>query len=239
MVRLPLRTGYELERSSPFGYRCGSCSSCCRNKIIPLNPYEVARLAEHLGLSTTETLARYTDAQGAILKPRSDGAACPFLGERGCGVHPARPLACRLYPLGRHVSPEGVERFAEVEPHPQSRGSWDGPGTVEDYLRDQGAAPFIAASDRYFALFRRMLEVLSERRDESDDDGAASGAADDPASENWLDVDAVVSRWCTERGIPMPSSVEERIRLHVEALIAALAGSSPPSEASPHDVAMR
>src|SRR5580704_6522129 len=121
MRRLPLRRDFVLERSAPFSYECGACSRCCHGKLIPLTPYEVARLAEHLGTTTTETLERWTTRGGSALASRPDGG-CVLLGEQGCSVHPARPLACRLYPLGRSIAPDGSERFAEVEPHPETAG---------------------------------------------------------------------------------------------------------------------
>jgi len=219
-----LRTAFELTRSSPFAYQCRACSRCCRGKVIPLNPYEVARLAQTLGTTTTEVLARFTGTAGSTLAVRED-ESCVFLGEHGCTVHSGRPLACRLYPLGRRVAPDGEERFAEVEPHPQSAGIYGGPGTVEDYLRSQDVEPFHRAAARYATLFRRMLAVLAcrkdlgEVRDESND---AMTRPPQPEDEAMLDVDAVVARHCAERGIAVPGELEDRIALHVEALASLL-----------------
>jgi Fe-S-cluster containining protein len=215
-----LRTAFKLTRASPFAYQCRACSRCCRGKVIPLNPYEVARLAQTLGTTTTEVLARFTGTGGATLAVRED-ESCVFLGERGCTVHAGRPLACRLYPLGRQVAPDGEERFAEVEPHPQSAGVYGGPGTVDDFLRSQDVEPFNRAAARYAALFRRILAVLAcrkdlgEVRDESNETMTRPPLPEDDA---LLDVDAVVARHCAERGIAVPSDLEDRIALHVEAL---------------------
>jgi Fe-S-cluster containining protein len=219
-----LRTAFTLTRSSPFAYRCHACSRCCRGKIIPLNPYEVARLAQTRGTTTTEVLARFTGTGGSTLAVREDGS-CVFLGERGCTVHSGRPLACRLYPLGRQVAPDGEERFAELEPHPQSAGVYGGPGTVDDYLRSQDVEAFHRAAARYATVFRRMLAVLAcrkdlgEVRDESND---AMGRPPLPEDDALLDVDAVVARHCAERGIAVPSELEDRISIHLEALGALL-----------------
>jgi Fe-S-cluster containining protein len=215
-----LRTAFTLTRSSPFAYQCRACSRCCRGKIIPLNPYEVARLAQTLGTTTTEVLARFTGTGGSTLAIRED-QSCVFLGEHGCTVHSGRPLACRLYPLGRQVAPAGEELFAELEPHPQSAGTYGGPGTVDDYLRSQDVEPFHRAAARYANVFRRMLAVLACRkdlgdvRDESNDAMARSPQAEDEA---LLDVDAVVARHCAERAMVVPPELEDRIALHVEAL---------------------
>ena len=213
--RLPLRVGFELHRDSAFAYTCGRCSRCCVGKRIPLDPYEVARLGELLGLSTTEVLARFTTNGGSILAVREDGT-CVFLGDQGCGVHAARPLACRLYPLGRRISPAEGERFAAVEPDPGCQGSYEGGGTVEDYLAAQQAEPYLTMADRYRAVLEELLAALLRRPDLADCCEQANellGKAPTPEDESLLDVDAVVSR-----GGVSPREVEERVLLHLAAL---------------------
>jgi uncharacterized protein len=147
-----------LTRGSAYCYVCRGCSRCCRNFRIQVNPYEIARLARHLSLSTTEFIARHLE-DGPYLGHRTDGT-CIFLGERGCSVHAARPLVCRLYPLGRRVTSTDDELFAHIQPHPESEGEYGDDGTVADYLAAQGAAPFIAAADRYLDVFRRLFAAL-------------------------------------------------------------------------------
>jgi hypothetical protein len=234
---LPLRTGFDLTRDSAFGYACGACGRCCHGKTIPLNPYEVARLAAHQGVSTTEALARFTDDCGASLKAREDGG-CVFLGDDGCSVHAARPLACRLYPLGRHVTTSGREAFAEVVPHPETAGAYGGPGAVADYIASQGAGPYIAASDSYLALFRKMLSTLAHREDvveACDDATRIVRTTPQHADASMLDVDAVVARWCEERGLAFPDDVEARVALHIAAVEAQLEELDAPADAAGRD----
>jgi len=224
---LPLLSGYDLERASRFAYQCQACGRCCRGKLIPLNPYELAVIAEHLAMTTTEVLERFTSNGGSTLKCLEETDTCVFFGDRGCEVHPARPLACRLYPLGRHVTADGVERFAEVVPHPQSEGLRVGDGTVSDWLAAQGAQRFVEASDRYVALLRRMLVALASREDLDEVRGSASEAmARAPLEQDGslLDVDAVVRAWCETHDIPIPASVQERIALHIQALEESIEG---------------
>jgi hypothetical protein len=67
MGRLPfLERSYTRERL--FSYECHACRCCCHDKIIRVNPYEVARLAKNLHLSTIEFLSRYTTANGTTLR---------------------------------------------------------------------------------------------------------------------------------------------------------------------------
>ncbi|WP_375789829.1 YkgJ family cysteine cluster protein [Bradyrhizobium sp. Pha-3] len=99
----------------------------CRNKAIRVNPCEILRLARHLGISTTQFIKNHTEAGGTVLRSKEDGD-CGFLGERGCSVHPDRPLACRIYPLARRVAGQSCfhrarlfENFPRPGPHDASR----------------------------------------------------------------------------------------------------------------------
>jgi Fe-S-cluster containining protein len=220
MTGPPLRRGFVLARSTPFSYQCRACSRCCRGKVIPLDPYEVARLAEAKSTTTTEVLARWTTAGGAALAQREDGT-CVFLGGGGCTVHAGRPLACRLYPLGRHLRGDGTEQFAELEPHPLTEGVYGEDGTIEDYLRTQDVERHVAAAGRYVALFKRMMEALAARPEADavrDEAAAVMTRAPVPTDESLLDVDAMVSRWCAEHGAPVPRDVEEKTEIHVRAV---------------------
>lgn len=151
-----------LSRDSPYSYACGACSRCCRNYQIQVNPYEVLRLAQHLDLSTTAFIEEYVTPETALVRKPDD--SCIFLGAHGCSVHSARPLVCRLYPLGRHISGDGEECFFHMVPHPDTEGVYGEDGSVGDYLRSQGALPFLAAADRYLSIFQRYFRVLSDQR---------------------------------------------------------------------------
>jgi len=198
----------EAARGEAFSYVCNRCSLCCRDKVIQVNPYEVARLARGLGLSTAEFRDRWTeDGAGARLTRREDGT-CSFLGPQGCGVHPDRPLVCRIYPLGRHVAADGTERWSHMAPHPQTKGVYSNDGAIADYLAAQGAHPFMQAADDYTAWIRRAYDVVGDE----DDDGAAADAAD------LLDMDSVIAARCQARGEEEPLDIEARKALHLTIL---------------------
>ncbi|MBI3721602.1 MAG: YkgJ family cysteine cluster protein, partial [Fimbriimonas ginsengisoli] len=108
---IPATRQFDLQRSDDFSYVCNRCKRCCHNKAIPLNPYEVVRLAHRLGVSTGEFIEQSTlGGEGTFLRfhPPEEGGACVFLGEEGCSVHSDRPTACRVYPLGRWSAGPGV-----------------------------------------------------------------------------------------------------------------------------------
>lgn len=211
-------------RESPFSYTCRACSRCCHDKIIQLNPYEVARLAENRRVTTTEFLARYTERNGTVLQ-RAEEGACVFLTAEGCGVHQDRPLVCRLYPLGRKVTAEGEESFREVAPHPETEGEYGTGATVEEFLARQGAAPFIEAVDRYVEVVARMTAALvgamhGDEELQHEVRGAVVRLAQgqDEVMPEWIDMDLVVARYCASQNSPIPSEVSGKMALHIQAI---------------------
>ena len=193
-----------MTEQSPFSYACSRCSRCCVDKLIQVNPYEVARLARNVGTSTGEFRRRFTD--GARLNQDDDGR-CVFLGEQGCTVHADRPLVCRLFPLGRVVGEDGAVAFSIPHYNPGARGSFGAGATVADFLEEQGAGPFIAAADAYFAWYCRAHRA--------DPEGMSEVAGGD-----LLDLDEQVASWCRARAIEEPRDLEARRRLHLEILSA-------------------
>ena len=196
-------------RAETFGYLCRRCLRCCHDKHIQLNPYEVARLARNRGVSTTGLRRDFTvDGAGVALAQTKDGA-CVFLTPEGCGVHPDRPLVCRLYPLGRHVSWDGIERFSHVEPHPRSAGELTARGTVGQFLDEQGAEPFIRAADEYLAWVNRALEDAPETAELLRDKRVSPPPLDET---DLLDMDAAVTAY---GGVSPPEDLEARRALHL------------------------
>jgi len=212
---LVARVDFDMTRASPLSYTCHACKRCCRNKAIRVNPYEVLRLARRLGMSTTEFIESKTEAGGTVLRSAEDGN-CVFLNERGCSVHPDRPLACRIYPLARWVSAEGKESFGHLTPHPQTEGVYGKAGTVQDYLNHQGVESYFRNSDRYGVLYDKMLAILEkaapdeldrrqERREEIDD--LPSGSI----GSIFTDIDSVL-------GASMQDDPDEIVEHHIRAV---------------------
>ena len=93
--------------SDPVELSCGSAgceSNCCtRSAPVLLNPYEIALICRDSGMSYEDLLdvvdTGRTKSFPVVMLPRDP--ACYFLSSGGCRIYNARPLACRLYPLGR------------------------------------------------------------------------------------------------------------------------------------------
>jgi len=206
-------------REEAFGYVCHACSRCCHGKIIQVNPYEVARLARHLGLSTTEFRAKWTqDGLGTTLA-RDRQETCVFLGPQGCTVHPARPLVCRLYPLGRQRMPDGNERWLHVEPHPQSEGQYGKAGSIADFLAAQQAQPYIDAADAYVDWVNEARTRLPAPGTIPPGSVAPEQASDDVEDDDELvDMDKAIACHCAAAGIAEPPDIEARKDLHLAIL---------------------
>jgi uncharacterized protein len=141
---------------SKFSYVCNRCGLCCRDKVITLSPYDVIRIARAAKVSTGNAVARYTMRRGSLLRFLPDGRCAALEGPR-CTIHPGRPLACRLYPLGLERAPGAdgagyVERFVRLEPAAGSLGVYGADGTVAEFLDGQGIDSYLNAVAFYYPL---------------------------------------------------------------------------------------
>jgi Fe-S-cluster containining protein len=215
------RVDFDMKRDSPFSYACHACNRCCRNKAIRVSSYEILRLARHLGLSTTEFIERHTEAGGTVLRSKENGD-CGFLGELGCSVHPDRPLACRIYPLARWVSPDGEESFGHLTPHPKTEGVYGISGKVQDYLDHQQLAPFFEMSERYGNLYQKMVDILEkfepqELEMRSDRRAAVDELPPGSRASLWVDVDATNGvRFSNSDGSDL--GIDEAVAAHIRAI---------------------
>jgi len=210
-----------LNRASAFSYTCRACGRCCHNKRIQANPYEILRLARNRSLSTGEFIQIFLEVNGPYLRIRDDGA-CFFLADSRCAVHPDRPLACRTYPLGRWVDGRGRETFRELKSAPQREGVRGQTGTVDAFLDEQGAHPYMDAANRYQAIFYRIFEALqriirndADLPEETRDAVAAGGPGRRPDIMKWLDVDGMVSAACQNRNTSVPVEMDQLVTLHI------------------------
>jgi hypothetical protein len=197
-------------RAEPFGYACNRCMLCCRHKAIQVNPYEIARLARRLGVSTSKFRERHTDQGAGAHLARREDETCVFLGPEGCEVHPDRPLVCRIYPLGRHVGADGTERWSHLAPHPETKGVYSKAGVIGEYITDQGALPYMQATDEYVAWLRAAYDYL--------DAPAADATEGGEPAPDLLDLDGVIAEHCRRTAKAEPLDIEARKALHLAIL---------------------
>ncbi|ADU62391.1 MULTISPECIES: YkgJ family cysteine cluster protein [Pseudodesulfovibrio] len=83
-------------------FECRMCGHCCQGEGgIVLTDKDMARLAEHLGISPKALVERFAVTRGGKLHLTcGDDGFCVFF-DQGCGVHPGRPDICRAWPYFR------------------------------------------------------------------------------------------------------------------------------------------
>lgn len=104
-------TPLRLDPEHVFQFRCAPgvpCfTECCRDVTIVLTPYDVLRLKNALGMSSSEFLDAYSVVLSTerrlipmvVLKMNEEDKRCPFVTKQGCTLYEDRPWPCRMFPL--------------------------------------------------------------------------------------------------------------------------------------------
>jgi len=153
-VRIAGSDAAVLGPSDPVQLSCGTagCSAnCCTNgPHIILNPYEIALICRAAGMSYEDLLDLVeTDRVNGfplVMLPREP--ACPFWTDSGCRIYGARPLACRLFPLGR-VFENGGSSFVLPGRNQCSGLVPETALTLADYLREQDTETQVRMADAW------------------------------------------------------------------------------------------
>jgi len=141
-------------------------NACCRNIDIMLTPYDIIRLKQRLGITSTEFLRQYTmpfefakdGVAGVKLKPVEGGMACQFMNDEGCSVYEDRPTACRYYPVGllsTRRQDENIDRasYALVKENHCHGHFEDHKLTIDAYRKEQGLEEY----DEKGRLWRQQI----------------------------------------------------------------------------------
>ena len=141
---------------------CTRSGACCRDKAIWINPWELACLARARGCAQSEFRDRFTIDGGIRLRMEESLWCSQYVPSSGCSAYAGRPLACRLYPLGRRRKSEKVDylyrgaQFAclrecpDVKQLPQL--------SVAEYLVGQEVVAGEAAQDAYLETMQDLAE---------------------------------------------------------------------------------
>jgi len=162
----------KLNLDSILPLTCSRAGTCCFGKAVMLNPWELRKLSIEKKITPQEFRDLYCDFGGVQLrfdgkKDKKEQKACSqYVDNHGCSVHQGRPLACRLYPLGRqiqfdqaHYMFEGASfpcltDCAEVLELPKL--------TVAEYLKGQKADSFEKAQDAYLIVMQNIADIAFE-----------------------------------------------------------------------------
>ena len=143
---------------------CSRAGTCCHGKAIFLNPWELACLAREKGCSAREFRDRFTVGGGVRLRMGASPlqTCSQYAPSRGCSVYAGRPLACRLFPLGRQRQGESVTYLHRGEAFPCLAGCPEVGAlprlSVAAFLEGQQVEAGEAAQDAYLELTLDLAE---------------------------------------------------------------------------------
>ncbi|MFT3752898.1 MAG: YkgJ family cysteine cluster protein [Paludibacter sp.] len=161
-----------LNLSDKLPLTCSRSGNCCHGNKVLLNPWELACLANEKKISAREFRDLYTIWSGVRL--RFNGAV-GYVGKRacsqykvgtGCSIHVARPLACRLFPLGRLIQNGATTYIHPGETFPCLDGCaevLDLPFlSVEEYLAGQETVSWEMAQNTYLEVVQLLADIAFE-----------------------------------------------------------------------------
>lgn len=158
-----------LHLSQKLPLTCTRKGTCCHGNQVMLNPWELHRLAFEKQISVREFRDLYCDWNGILLKfngekdHRGKSACDQYIADFGCSLHEARPLACRLFPIGRQIQNETIQYIFQGETFPCLNGCTEVNElpklTVESYLNGQQTSLFEQAQDEYLEVIQNIADI--------------------------------------------------------------------------------
>jgi Fe-S-cluster containining protein len=162
----------KLKLSSSLPLTCTRAGTCCHGNVVMLNPWEIHILAKAKKLTPKEFQETYCEPGGIQLKFKGKAnhkgkQACGLYSANfGCSVHSNRPLACRLFPLGRLIQNDAVHYMHQGLDFPcldECPDVIELPNlTVGEYLKGQGTEPFETAQDLYLEVMQNIADIAFE-----------------------------------------------------------------------------
>ncbi|MDN3619495.1 YkgJ family cysteine cluster protein [Polaribacter undariae] len=162
----------KLSTESILPLTCSRAGTCCFGKAVMLNPWELFSFSKEKKVSPRIFRDLYTDFGGIRLTfngkqdKKGQNACSQYVENHGCSVHQGRPLACRLYPLGRQIQFEKADYIFEGPKFPCLTDCAEVLNlpklSVGEYLKGQGAAPFEKAQDAYLNVMQNIADIAFE-----------------------------------------------------------------------------
>ncbi|MBB6462442.1 YkgJ family cysteine cluster protein [Flammeovirga kamogawensis] len=159
----------KLSTESILPLTCSRSGSCCFGKAVMLNPWEVLSFSREKKITAREFRDLYCEFGGIRLifngktDKKGQKACSQYVDNFGCSVHLGRPLACRLYPLGRQIQFDKANYIYEGKQFPcltDCAEVLDLPQlSVGEYLKGQKAEPFEIAQDEYLKIMQGIADI--------------------------------------------------------------------------------
>jgi Fe-S-cluster containining protein len=162
----------KLSSKSILPLTCSRSGTCCFGKAVMLNPWELFRFSQEKKITPREFRDLYCEFGGIRLRfdgkqdKKGQQACSQYLDNVGCSVHQGRPLACRLYPLGRQIQFDKTHYIYEGDTFPcltDCAEVLELPKlSVGEYLKGQEADPFEKAQDAYLIVMQNIADIAFE-----------------------------------------------------------------------------
>ena len=159
----------KLNSKSILPLTCSRSGTCCFGKAVMLNPWEIVCFSREKKITPREFRDLYCEFGGIRLrfdgKPDKKGqkSCSQYIDGFGCSVHEGRPLACRLYPLGRQIQFNKAQYIYEGTTFPcltDCAEVLDLPKlSVGKYLKGQKADQFEKAQDEYLLIMQNIADI--------------------------------------------------------------------------------
>ncbi len=159
----------KLTTNSILPLTCSRSGTCCFGKDVMLNPWELFRFSKEKKTTPKEFRDLHTKFGGIQLlfngkQDKKGQHACSLYKDNvGCSVHEGRPLACRLYPLGRQVQYNKAAYIYEGNQFPCLNDCAEVLGlpklSVGEYLKGQKADLFEKALDEYLIIMQNIADI--------------------------------------------------------------------------------
>ena len=162
----------KLNSQSVLPLTCSRSGTCCFGKTVMLNPWELLCFSKEKKITSREFRDLYCEFGGIQLrfdgKPDKKGqpACSQYVNNVGCSVHQGRPLACRLYPLGRQIQFNKAHYIYQGETFPCLNNCAEvlelPKLSVGEYLKGQEADLFEKAQDEYLIVMQNIADIAFE-----------------------------------------------------------------------------
>lgn len=156
-----------------FRFHCTACGKCCINREdILLNARDLYRISKYLKKKPLQIYQEYCESYIGSnsripivrLKPQGYVKRCPFLKDRKCAVHDAKPAVCAMYLLGRYIKVEAGEYSQNALENPTVQylnqgvdcGDMSEVHTVREWLSGFN----IALEDQAFIRWHQMVAKI-------------------------------------------------------------------------------
>ncbi len=159
----------KLNSKSTLPLTCSRSGTCCFGKAVMLNPWEIVCFSKEKKITPREFRDLYCEFGGIRLlfdgksDTKGQKSCSQYIDNFGCSVHEGRPLACRLYPLGRQIQFNKAQYIYEGTTFPcltDCAEVLDLPKlSVGEYLKGQKADKFEKAQDEYLLIMQNIADI--------------------------------------------------------------------------------